>query len=318
MEKNQAKIKEKVALLPDKSGVYLMKDKSDVIIYVGKAKVLKNRVRSYFLESVTDRKTKRLVKQIADFDYIVTHTEKQAFLLESNLIKKHKPKYNVMLKDDKQYPFIKITWKEPFPRIFITRQLEQDGNRYYGPYTDVKTLRKTMRMLEWIFPYRTCGRTIPENEIIWERSCINEQLGKCPAPCIGKISKMEYRKTILQIIYFLKGKNEKVLESFQKKMFDYSQDMQYEKAASARDKIENIRRLNKQQNMFFTDQKNRDVIGIYKEENKAAVAVLKILSGKLLNKEIYGMENVETESNAEILEAFLKQYYSAKLNKLPC
>jgi excinuclease ABC subunit C len=174
-----------------------------------------------------------------------------------------------------------------------------------------------MRMLEWIFPYRTCTRTIPENKVVWQRSCINEQLGKCPAPCIGKIPQHDYRKSIIQIVYFLKGKNDKVVAAFQQKMIHYSQKMQFEEAAAMRDKIENIKRLNRQQNMYFTDQKNRDVISIYQEDNKAAVAVLKIISGKLLNKEIYGMENVESESNAEILAAFLKQYYTQKMNKLP-
>ena len=317
MEKVSQKLKEKLALLPDKPGVYLMKNKSGTVIYIGKAKVLKNRVKSYFTGSFSDRKTKKLVRNIDIFDYFVTSTEKQALVLENNLIKKYKPHYNIMLKDDKQYPFIKITWNEPFPRVYITRTIEKDKSKYYGPYTDVKTIRKTMRLLEWIFPYRTCKRNIPENQIIWDRSCINYQLGKCPAPCIGKISKKDYRRTISQIVHFLKGRNEIVVQHFQAKMNESAQKLDYEEAASFRDKIANIKRLNRYQNMYFTDLKNRDVIGIYKEENKAGIAILKILSGKLLNKEMYLMENLENEEKSEILEAFLTQYYTSKLTNLP-
>ncbi|MCD4817300.1 MAG: excinuclease ABC subunit UvrC [Candidatus Cloacimonetes bacterium] len=317
MEKIPEKIKEKIKYLPQKSGVYLMKDRDEKVIYVGKAKILKNRIKSYFSGTPADEKTKRLVKKIRNIEYIITNTEKEALILESNLIKHYKPHYNVMLKDDKEYPFIKITWKEPYPRIFITRNLEQDGNKYFGPYVDVKSVRRAVRMLEWIFPYRTCTRKIPENEIIWKRPCINHQLGKCPAPCIGKISKNDYRKIVYQIIHFLKGRNEIVKESLKVEMEKFSKNMQFEEAAKYRDRILNIQKFNRKQNMFFKDQKNRDVIGLYKEGTKAAVAVMKILSGKLLNKEIYAMDNVEEENSSEILAAFLKQYYAEKLAKLP-
>jgi len=317
MEKISENLKEKLKYLPLKSGVYLMKDGSEKVIYVGKAKILKNRIKSYFSGIINDEKTKRLVRNIRSFEYIITSTEKEALILESNLIKHYKPQYNVMLKDDKEYPFIKITWREPFPRIFVTRNLKKDRNKYFGPYVDVKAVRRAVRMLEWIFPYRTCTRKIPEDAIIWKRPCINFQLGKCPAPCTGKIDKTEYRKIISNIIHFLKGRNEIVKESLRREMEKFSKKMQFEEAAKTRDRILNIQKFNRKQNMFFKDQKDRDVIGLYKEDNKAAIAVMKILSGKLLNKEIYAMNNVEEESSSEILAAFLKQYYADKLAKLP-
>ncbi|NQV18988.1 MAG: excinuclease ABC subunit UvrC [Armatimonadetes bacterium] len=310
-------LKQKISLIPNKPGVYLMKNSIGKIIYVGKAKILKNRVRTYFTGKYQDLKTEQLVENISDFDYIITATEVDALVLENNLIKKHKPKYNIYLRDDKQYPFIKITMKEPFPRIEITRKLLKDGSKYFGPYTDSRAIKKTLRLLEWIFPFRTCTRKIPTEKVVFDRPCINYQLGKCSGACIGKISKQEYKKIISNIFHFLNGRNTEVISNLKQEMQLESEIMNFEKAAQTRDKINNIYRLNRSHNMFFTDDKNRDVVGIYKEENKAAVAVLKILSGKLLNKEIYSIENAEGRKISEILEAFLKQYYAEKIDKLP-
>ncbi|HHE38884.1 MAG TPA: excinuclease ABC subunit UvrC [Candidatus Cloacimonetes bacterium] len=317
MAKISQKIKEKLILIPERSGVYLMTNSSGKIIYIGKAKILKNRIRSYFTGTPSDNKTEQLIGFIHDFDYIITGSEQEALVLENNLIKKHKPKYNILLRDDKQYPFIKVTFNEPFPRIFVTRIIKKDKAKYFGPYTKVKSVRKTLRMLEWLFPIRTCTRNIPKGKPVFERACINFQLGKCPAPCIGKISQKEYLKLVHHIISFLKGKNESIINDLKSEMETASARLDFEKAAQIRDKIFNIQKLSRTQNMFFPDLKNRDVIGIYKEENKAAIAVLKILSGKLLNKEIYAMENVQGKSRTQIMEAFLKQYYSQKLEALP-
>ena len=317
MVKNNSQIKQKLSLLPDSPGVYLMMNSAEDVIYVGKSKNLKNRVRSYFLGIPADSKTKDLVKKITDFDYILTKTEEQALILESNLIKKYKPKYNISLKDDKQYPFIKVTIKESFPKVFVTRQVTKDGSRYFGPYTDAKALRKTIRLMEWIFPLRTCKRIITEGEPAFEKSCINFQLGKCPAPCIGQISKEDYKRIVSNAVNFLSGRNKIVIEDLKKEMNERSTQMKFEEAAGIRDKIMNIQKLNRSRNMFFTDDKNRDVIGIYKEDNKAAVSVLKILSGKLLNKEIYSLDNVEGSLLPELMKAFLEQYYSLKLDNLP-
>ncbi len=316
MEKDQ-KIKTKLSLLPNKPGVYLMKNQATSIIYVGKAKVLKNRVRSYFSGTPADEKTRELVSRIKDFDYIITNNEEEALILESNLIKKYRPKYNVMLKDDKKYPFIKITLNEPFPRVLITRELVKDGGNYIGPFTDARAVRKTVRLLEWIFPYRTCKRVIPEGKVIYDKSCINYQLKKCPAPCIGKISQADYNKTIRQILHFLKGRNQDVIDDLKTEMQIRSDEHDYENAARLRDRIQDIQKLNRSRNTYFTDNKDRDVIGLYKEEDKAAVAVLKILSGKLLHKEIYALNNVVDQTEAHILSAFLTQYYSSRLDDLP-
>lgn len=317
MEKISEKIKQKLNLVPEKSGVYIMKDSFDNIIYVGKAKILKNRIRSYFTGTPSNQKTQELIFHITNFDYIITNKENEALQLESNLIKKYKPKYNILLKDDKQYPFIKVTTNELFPRIFVTRELKKDGSKYFGPYTETKAIRKTVRLLEWIFPYRTCKRKITEEKSVYKRACINYQMGKCPAPCIGKITINDYKKLIKNIINFLNGRNQEVIEELKCEMFNLAEKKKFEEAAEYRDKISNIRKINNTKNMFFTDQKNRDVIGIYKEENKAAVAVLKILSGKLLNKEIYALNYVENSNIYELLGAFLKQYYVEKLDNLP-
>lgn len=317
MEKTPEKIKEKLKILPEKPGVYLMKNSSGKIIYVGKSKFLKNRIRSYFTSSKHDTKTEELVSHIADFEYIITGTEAEALILENNLIKKHKPKYNIFLRDDKQYPFIKIAQNEPFPRIFVTRQIIKDGSRYFGPYTKAGSIRKILRMLEWIFPFRTCNRNIPDDKVVFEKACINFQLGKCNAPCIGNISKSEYNKIIKNIIHFLKGRNELIVENLLDEMKMRAEKLEFEKAAQIRDKIQSIQKLNNSQTMYFSDLKNRDVIGVYAEGNKAAVSVLKILSGKLLNKEIYALENAQGNTDSQLMEAFLKQYYADKIDLLP-
>ncbi|KQC03075.1 MAG: excinuclease ABC subunit C [Candidatus Cloacimonas sp. SDB] len=316
MEKDQ-EIKSKLTLLPEKPGVYIMKNSAGAIIYIGKAKVLKNRVRSYFTGTSLDGKTRELMGRIKDFDYIITNNEEEALILESNLVKKHRPKYNIMLKDDKKYPFIKITLNEPFPRIIISRDLIRDGSKYVGPFTDSKAMRKTLRLLEWIFPVRTCKRDIPAAEIIYQKACINFQLGKCPAPCIGKITQNDYNKTIKQIIYFLNGRNQFIIDDLTAEMKLKSREQKFEAAARIRDKIQDIQKLNRSRTTYFTDDRNRDVIGISKEENKAGVAVLKMFSGKLMNKEIYALKNVEDQSIPAILAAFLKQYYTGKRNDLP-
>lgn len=310
-------LSQKLKLLPDSAGVYLMKNTAGKVIYVGKAKNLKNRVRSYFSGTPAEAKTRELVGKIADLDYILTSTEEQALVLEANLIKKYKPRYNISLKDDKQYPFIKITTNEDFPRIFITRDLVKDGSKYHGPYTDSRAIRKTLRLMEWIFPLRTCDRIISKDKPFYKRACINLQLGKCLAPCIGSIDRQAYGRIVNNAISFLNGRNQDVIAALAEQMREFSAAMEFEKAAKTRDKIADIQKLNNSRNLFFTDQKNRDVIGLYQEDKTAAVAVLKVLSGKLLNKEIYNMDNVEGSDKALILNAFLKQYYTDKLDRLP-
>ncbi|MDP8232849.1 MAG: excinuclease ABC subunit UvrC [Candidatus Zophobacter franzmannii] len=306
----------KLRLLPTKPGCYLWKDAKGKIIYVGKALNLKNRVSSYLTGKPDRAKTARLVARIADLDYIITNTEAEAFELESNLIKLHRPQYNILLKDDKRYPFIKVTTKEAYPRVFVTREFVKDGNRYFGPHTNVKAVRQTMRLMEWIFPIRRCSRTIPKDKVMFERACINLQLGTCTAPCIGKITQDEYMKTVELMIRFLKGMHNDVINELKIDMQKYAEELQFENAAITRDKIKALTDVQKNRTMFLTDFKNRDVIGLYKEEDKAAAVVLKIVEGKVLHKETYPLSQVEDSSLEEIMSVFISQYY-AQVDELP-
>jgi len=317
MQKVSEKVIQKLNFLPESPGVYLMKDSEGNIIYVGKALVLKNRIKSYFASQLYDVKTQKLVENIDDFEYIIVNNENEAFILEANLIKKYKPHYNILLKDDKKYPFLKITYNEPFPRIFVTRDLVKDGAKYYGPYTDVRYLRSTLKTLEWLFPHRTCSRIIPETTIAFKRACINYQMKKCPAPCIGKISKDDYLVIIQRIVSFLTGKNQDLIKDLSAEMLNASEDLNFEKAAILRDQIKEINRIQSSQIMYFSDEKDRDIISIYQDASLCAVAVLKIISGKLNSKEIYSFKNTQNESKASLFSAFLSQYYVDKTDNLP-
>jgi excinuclease ABC subunit C len=309
-------LRRKLDLVPAKPGCYLMKGKDGKIIYAGKAKLLNHRLRSYFNNSQKDAKTAELVEKIRDFDYIIVNTEREALILENNLIKEHLPRYNVSLRDDKQFPFIAIT-TEAYPRIFVTRQTPKNGSRYFGPFTDVRALRRTLRLLEWVFPHRTCKRIIPRDEIKYQKACLNYQMNKCSAPCIGKITYADYQKIIRKITKFLDGRNEEILEQLREEMQEASDSLRFEEAAALRDKIEGIQRVNRNRTLFFEDFKDRDIIGIYKEDQRAAVAVIKIVEGKMLTKETYTMKNVEKSEESEIISAFISQYYESRLDSLP-
>ena len=316
MEKIPEKIAEKLTLLPDHPGIYLWKNAEGEIIYIGKAKSLKNRVISYFSSTNKDIKTEHLLKYIADLDYILVPTEQDAFILEANLIKRYKPKYNVLLKDDKRYPFVKITLNEPFPRIIVTRDYVRDGSRYFGPFTDTKSLRMTLRNLEWIFPVRTCSRQIPADRIKYQKACINYQLGKCPAPCIGAISQEEYMQIVKRQMRFLEGHHDEIIEEFKTEMNNLSEELKFEEAAKLRDRIQAIEHIQKRQVVYSPDSRNTDVIGFYQEENIATCVVLRIVNGMIINKEDYPLANVEENTPEEILAAFLKLYYSNR-DELP-
>ena len=316
MEKIPEKIAEKLTLLPDHPGIYLWKNAEGEIIYIGKAKSLKNRVTSYFSSANKDIKTEHLLKYIADLDYILVPTEQDAFILEANLIKRYKPKYNVLLKDDKRYPFVKITLNEPYPRIIVTRDYIRDGSRYFGPFTDTKSLRMTLRNLEWIFPIRTCSRQIPANRIKYQKACINYQLGKCPAPCIGAISQDEYMQIVKRQIRFLEGYHQEIIDELKTEMNKLSEKLKFEEAAKLRDRIQAIEHIQKRQVVYTPDSRNTDVIGFYQEENIAVCVVLRIVNGMIINKEDYPLTNVEEETPEEILTAFLKLYYSNR-DELP-
>jgi excinuclease ABC subunit C len=315
MEKIPESLEQKLAFLPEAPGVYLWKNKEGEVIYVGKAQVLKHRIRSY-LTGTHDIKTSALVKHIADLDYIITNSNHEAFLLEATLIKLHKPKYNINLKDDKRYPFVRITLNEPFPRAFVTRDLVKDGSRYFGPYTESRYLRTTMRNLEWILPLRTCSRTIPADEIKYKRACINYQLGKCSAPCIGKISVEEYDKIVKRALAFFSGKYQEVADEIRSEMLAYSKEMRFEEAARARDRLLAIERVQKRQTVVYTDDRSADILGIYIEESIGVCVVLRMQSGAIVNSESYHMSNVEGSSEAKVLAIFMQLYYSVR-DELP-
>lgn len=310
MEAPTPQIAQKLAMLPDSPGVYLWKDDKDQVIYVGKAIKLKQRVRSYISTSTKDPKTSLLVASIASLDYIVTSSEDEAFILEASLIKEHQPKYNVLLKDDKRYPFVKITLSEPFPRIFVTREIVKDGSRYFGPYTDVRALRRTLRNFEWLFPIRDCKRKIPLDKIVFDKACINYQLGKCTAPCIGKISQEVYMKIVDRLIRFFEGKYEEVLQEYTHEMNALAEEMRYEDAARIRDRILAIQKIQKRQIVFYADRRNIDIIGFYQEEKDAVALVLRMQQGNIINQENYPLKNLNYESRESILASFLKLYYA--------
>ena len=312
---SEKRLKEKLSLLPFSSGVYLMKNNSHKIIYVGKAANLKNRVKSYFSSYILDMKTKHLVENIYDFEYIITNTEKEAFILEDTLIKKYKPKYNILLKDDKRYPFIKIT-KEDFPQVIVSRDYNKDDGFYFGPYTDVKAMKYTLSLIFQLFQIRLCKQKISKSKL-FPRPCLNFQIKKCLAPCVGKISFEEYNFLIDKVKKFLKGKNEIILAELKEKMFSYAENLKFEQANLLKSQIENLLKTTSKQNVYFTDDKDKDVVAGYLEENYGAIAVLKINSGRLTSKETYPLKNVEKSSYLQVLEAFLKQYYLDKLNELP-
>lgn len=312
MEKTSDLIEQKIPLLPDSPGIYLWKDANGKVIYVGKAKSLKNRIKSYLSSSPKDPKTEQLVRHLADLDYILTPSEHDAFLLEANLVRLHQPRYNILLKDDKRYPFVKITLQEPFPRIMVTRDLRKDGSKFFGPFTDAKSLRMTMRNFEWIFPIRTCSRIIPADKVRYKNACINHQLGKCPGPCIGAISQADYARIVKRQMSFFEGKHEELLDELRAEMNSLAEALKFEEAARLRDRIVAIERIQKRNVVHSPDNKNTDVLGFYQEEKLAVCVVLKIMGGMVVNREEYPLNNIEDREREQIMAAFLKLYYAGK------
>ncbi|MDD4224066.1 MAG: excinuclease ABC subunit UvrC [Candidatus Cloacimonetes bacterium] len=316
MEKIPPQIEAKLHLLPQQPGIYIWKDAAGEVIYVGKARSLENRIKSYLSNSPKDPKTEQLVRHIQDLEYIITLSEHDAFILEATLVKRYKPKYNILLKDDKRYPFVKITLGEPFPRIMVTRELVKDGSRYFGPFTDARSLRLTLRNFEWIFPIRTCSRNIPADQVRYKKACINYQLGKCPAPCIGAISQAEYMRVVKRQMSFFEGRHQEVLDELRAEMNELSEALRFEQAAKTRDRILAIESIQKRQVVYSPDSRNTDVIGFYQEENIAVCVVLRIMGGMVVNREDYPLSQVEHDAAPQILAAFIKLYYAAK-DELP-
>ena len=295
--------------LPSKPGVYLMKNSLGEVIYVGKAKILKNRVKSYFQNSKNhSEKVRVMVKHIAEFEYIVTDSEMEALILECNLIKKYSPRYNILLKDDKFYPFIKITINDDFPRVFVTRNYSKDGSKYFGPYTNGTAVYETINLINKIFPLRTCKLLIKEGgEPV--RPCLNYHIKKCFGPCGGYINKEEYGKMIKGVIDILSGKDTTVLKVLQSEMEEASMNLEFEKAADLRDKILAIEAIVEKQKIFKTMEGDEDFINIYRDEKDSCVQVFFSRDGKILGREHFIFENTAEDSIEEILEEFITSFY---------
>jgi excinuclease ABC subunit C len=298
--------------LPTGPGVYLMKNTAGRVLYVGKADSLRGRVRSYFgARGPEDVRISRMVTEVADVDYIVTDTVSEAYLLESNLIKEHRPRFNIRLRDDKSYPFVKITLGEDFPRIVRTRRLVRDGSRYFGPYASASSVDETLKLLRKIFPFRTCNLDIPEGKRVLERPCLLYYINRCQGPCIEAIPKPEYRETIGQIVDFLEGKQEPIAAQLRREMGGHSDALRYEQAAIARDKLRAVERTMEQQKMAAFSRAEHDAIGMARGEDEACIQVMQVRNGKLIGREHYIVVGARDVSDAETLGAFLQQYYAS-------
>ena len=298
-----------LATLPAKPGCYLMRNADGTIIYVGKAISLKNRVRSYFhADASHDAKTRRLVREIADIEWILVGSELEALILEMNLIKKHRPKYNVRLKDDKRYPYIKIHWAEPFPKVTVTRQMLDDGSRYFGPYTSAWAVYQTLDVLRRIFPYLTCDRVITGQD---KRACLYHDIKLCTAPCIGAIDQAGYRQMISDLMAFLGGHSEEIVTRLQNEMQKASDEMHFEKAAALRDQLRAVQSVVERQKVVFaTDYLDSDVLAMARSDGEACVQIFFIRGGKLIGREYFILEGTEDTADAEVITEFVKQFYT--------
>jgi len=300
-------LREQLDSLPTRSGVYLMKDERGKIIYVGKASNLRSRVRSYFHASAKySPRAQRLAKVIRDLEFIVTDSEVEALILENTLIKRHQPRYNVRLKDDKRYPYVKISLQERFPRIFSTRRMTQDGARYFGPYTSVQALHQTLDLLRKIFPYRTCTRQITGDD---PRPCLYYFIDRCAGPCIGAISQEEYRTIIKQVCLFLEGKAEPIVADLKSGMQAAAEELEFETAARLRDQFQAIARVMERQKVVLPTGGDQDVVALARSDGDACVQVFFIRQGKLIGREYFLLEGTEEQGEREVVTSFVKQFY---------
>lgn len=303
-------IQEELKKLPAKPGVYLMHDEKDDIIYVGKAISLKNRVRQYFQTSRNrGAKIEQMVTHIHRFEYIVTDSELEALVLECNLIKEHRPKYNTMLMDDKGYPFIKVTVNEEYPRVMLARTMQKDKARYFGPYTSVGAVKDTIDLIRKLYLIRSCNRNLPK-DTGKERPCLNYHIGQCKAPCQGYISQEEYRESIEKVLRFLNGHYDGVIKDLERRMQEASEQMEFEKAIEYRELLNSVRQISQRQKITDSRGEDRDVIAVAKDEEDAVVQVFFVRGGRLIGRDHFFLHTVEGESDSEILETFIKQFYA--------
>ena len=301
-------IEEKLALLPTNSGCYIYRDEQKVVIYVGKAVNLRNRVRSYF-QSPTglSNKTKRLVRKIADLEWIITDTELEALVLECNLIKRYRPHYNVRLRDDKNYPFLVLTKSEAFPRLKLTRRVVHNGDRYFGPYSSSKTIYETINLLNGLFHVCTCGKE--HNPKRTQKPCLFYHLGKCPAPCAGLADRDEYTQSVRGVERFLEGKTEAILDNLRERMDTAAENLEFERAAVLRDQITAVEQINERQKVLNTDMVDKDVLAFVSDNEQSLVQMFFIRNGKLIGQQHFMLEGAADDVQNEALQEFVKQYY---------
>lgn len=297
---------ERLKALPTKPGVYIFRDKLQNILYVGKAINLRNRVRSYFRKSGQSPKVSRMVQVIDDFEYIITASELEALILECNLIKQHRPKYNVQMKDDKHYPYLRISFDEEWPRLYITRRFARDGARYFGPFTDSRSVRRTLDVLKKLFPYRSCQKEINGTDT---RPCLNYHIRRCLGPCIGAVDHDDYLAVLHQVALFLEGKQEDILKQLQRKMEEASEAWEYERAAAIRDQIQALKKVTERQKIISTAMKDEDVVAFARSNGEACVQVFYIRRGKLIGSEHFILENTSDEDARGIMTSFVTQFY---------
>lgn len=292
-----------LAVLPDKPGVYIMRDERGKIIYVGKAVVLKNRVRSYFRNLASHTvKVKALVAKVAEIETIVTDSEVEALILECNLIKKHRPRYNIMLKDDKTYPYLKVTMQEDFPRIYVTRKQLRDGAKYYGPYADAGAMHATVKLLRSMFPLRNCRK------MNTDRPCLQYHIKRCLAPCAGYVSREDYGKMIRAVCLLLDGRTSELERELKLQMQQAAENYAFEEAARVRDQLQAVIRLNEQQKAV-TSGGDLDIVGLAKDSTGTCLQIFFVRGGKLIGRDNFFLQN-DDDSDQEILTAFIKQYYN--------
>ncbi|MBE5860368.1 MAG: excinuclease ABC subunit UvrC [Butyrivibrio sp.] len=303
-------VQEELKKLPNQPGVYIMRDENDTIMYVGKAVNLHNRVRSYFRKIVgRGPQIDRMVAQIARFEYIVTDSELEALVLENNLIKENSPRYNTLLKDDKTYPYIKVTVSEDFPRIIFSRLMKKDKSKYFGPFTSAAAVKDTIELINKIYGLRTCNRVLPR-DIGVGRPCLNYHMGRCSAPCDGKISKEEYAERIKGALDFLEGNYNPILKKLSDEMEKASEELEFEKAATYRDLLNSVRQVAQKQKMTDAAMEDKDILAIASDENDAVIQVFFVRDGRLIGREHFYMTHISGNPQAEILRDFVKQFYA--------
>lgn len=303
-------IQEELKKLPGKPGVYLMHDEKDEIIYVGKAVSLKNRVRQYFQSSRNKgAKIEQMVTHIRRFEYIITDSELEALVLECNLIKEHRPKYNTMLMDDKAYPFIKVTVEEPYPRVLLARRMAKDKSRYFGPYTSAGAVKDTIELIRRLYHVRSCNRKLPR-DIGKERPCLNYHIHQCKAPCQGYISEEEYRKSIQEVLRFLGGNYEGILKDLEEKMNQASENLEFERAIEYRELLSSVQKIAQKQKITDTAGEDRDILAVASEGEDAVVQVFFIRGGRLIGRDHFYLKIGEGDGAGEILSSFVKQFYA--------